>query len=843
MQVSNSNRTPHSFNRTPIAAGIVLAMASPALLAQEQITIDEVVVTAQKRTENLQDVPISIQALGGQALEELNLMNFIDYTKMLPSVAMEMNGTAGAGSGFSLVYMRGIATGGDGQATTSQPSVGMYLDELPITTIQGNLDVHMYDIARVEALAGPQGTLYGASSQAGTIRIITNKPDLSGFAANVTASAEMVDGDDSGVTVEGMVNVPIGDKAAVRLVGWSRSDAGWVDNKAGSRTFYGVEDPATCAAAGVPCSADDIVVTNKGKDNYNTIDTVGGRAALRVDLNDNWTITPTLMYQKMESEGSWGDDLYDFGASGKYAVLHTLPEYVNDEWTMLGLTIEGKIGNFDVVYSGSYLDRTVDASFDYADYSYWYDAIYTTGYYSDLHFADTGARSIPNYFVPSYFDAADVGTRVMNGARYTNDDKYTKNTHEVRISTDPEKSVRGMLGFFTQHQYHDFEQHWEVEGLGAAVMMNEGMDPRFADTVYLNSLYRNDRDDAVFASVDFDIGDDFVLTLGARFFEPEVTVKGFFGFGLGFTPIWSSNGENRCNLTSADAGWTPSFNGQEDWNDKPCLNVDKGIKESENVKRVNLSWNVSDDNMVYFTWSEGYRPGGINRAPNAGEYVADFLTNYELGWKTQWMDNRLQFNGAVFHEEWDDFQVSFTGANAITAVNNGPSAFVDGLEASMIWLPTDNLRISAAAAFYDTELQNEYCSGCNSDGSAWAPKGTKLPVTADFKGNLVARYSFVVGQFDAHLQGALAHNGDRTGAMNVATSDLLGVLPAWTTLDISAGIRKDDWSLDLFVSNATGEDAPIYSTAECAIDVCTDQLYGVRHKPTTVSLRFSKDFE
>lgn len=861
MQVSTSSSTPRTFSRTPIATGVVLALASPALLAQQQsLVIDEVVVTAQKRSENLQDVPISIQALGGERLEELNLVNFADYTKMLPSVAMEMNGTAGAGSSFSLVYMRGIATAGDGQATTSLPSVGMYLDELPITTIQGNLDIHMYDIARVEALAGPQGTLYGASSQAGTIRIITNRPDSSAFSANISAQADIVDGDDSGLTVEGYVNVPIGDSAALRLVGWSRSDAGWIDNKSGSRTFFGVEDPATCAAAGVACDADDIVQQNtRAKDNYNTLDTVGARLALRVDLNDNWTISPTIMTQSSEGEGSWGDDLSDFGASGKYAVLHTLPEFTEDDWSMLGLTIEGRIGNFDVVYSGSYLDREVEGSFDYADYSYWYDAIYTTGYYSDLHFSPTGTRAIPNYFVPAYFDPSEVGSRVMSGARYTNDDKYTKNNHELRISTDPDKSIRGLIGFFSQKQFHDFEQHWIVEDISPVMWLDYNdtpgtptINPAFEDTVYLNSLYRTDRDTAYFGSVDFDIGEKFVLTLGARFFEPEVQVKGFFGFGQGFSQgtqgapfnLWSGTGELQCNIQSGDPGWTPNFNGQANWKDKPCLNVDKSLKEDDSVYRVNLSWDVSDDNMVYFTWSEGYRAGGVQRNPAAGEYVSDFLTNYEFGWKTQWMDNRVQFNGAIFHQEWEDFQVSFTGENAITAVNNGPTAFVDGLEANLIWLPTDNLRITAAAAFYDTELQDDYCNFAGGICTeVLAPKGTKLPVTADFKGNLVARYNFTLGQFDAHLQGALAHNGDRLADMDLTVAPIIGKLPAWTTLDISAGIKNESWALDLFISNATNEDAPLYVTAECTLETCGSQLYGVRHRPTSVALRFSKDFE
>ncbi len=384
MQVSQPKNDSPSFSRTAVATGVVLALASPVLLAQEgALAIEEIIVTAQKRAQNLQDVPISIATLGSEAIKELNLTNFKDYTAMLPSVAMTP--TLGAGSSFNLVYMRGIATSGDGQATTSQPSVGMYLDELSMTTIQGNIDIHMYDVARVEALAGPQGTLYGASSQAGTLRVITNKPDPNEFSSSVSAGVNSVDQGGTGFTVEGYVNAPIGENAAIRLVGWHRDDAGWIDNVLGSRTH--------------PYDGITLTNTDKAKDDYNTLVTTGARAALRVDLNDNWTMTPTLMYQKSESEGAWGDDLSDVLQSGKYAVTHFQDEFFNDEWAMVGLTIEGSIGNFDVVYAGSYLDREVDGSTDYTDYSYWYDVYYsTTGYYADLHFSETGPRVNVNQF-------------------------------------------------------------------------------------------------------------------------------------------------------------------------------------------------------------------------------------------------------------------------------------------------------------------------------------------------------------------------------------------------------------------------------------------------------------
>jgi len=813
--------------RSPIAAAILLACPA-ALMAQDQKTsggLEEIVVTAQKRSENLQDVPISIQALGTEKLTEMNVRNFRDYVQLLPTVTMQP--ALGAGSGFSLVYMRGIATGGDGQATTSQPSVGMYLDEQPITTIQGNLDIHMYDIARVEALAGPQGTLYGASSQAGTIRILTNKPDPSKFSASYAVEGNIVDEDDTGYVLEGYVNVPLTDKAAVRIVGWSRKDAGYVDNKFGTRTF----------TADLSNPNDDITIDNARfvEDNYNTIETLGARAALRLELGDNWVVTPAVQTQKQEGEGSWADDLSSF-TSGDNAVTHFKPEFVNDEWTQIGLTIEGSIGMFDVVYSGNLLDRDVDASFDYSDYSYFYDAYYTTGYFSGLHF-DNNGDAIPPV------------------ARYTNDDKYKKQSHELRVSTPQDRRVRGMIGLFWQKQEHEFQQNFMVEGLADAMLMNFGQPNigRFADTVYLNNLDRTDKDQAIFGSIDWDITDKLTLTLGARFFEPEVTVKGFFGFGLGFNPArvpgtgssdvdepgdpnnggsgafspigqgWSRNGEWRC----------PS---QDDYKDAPCLNVDKVIKESEHIGRVNLTYKFSDDTMMYGTWSEGYRPGGINRNPFAGDYTSDFLTNWELGWKTTFLDNTVQFNGAVFLEEWEDFQVSFLGANAITQVANGPTAEVLGTELQGMWMPIEGLTLSTSLAYYDSELQDEY------DGGA-APKGAPLPLTPEFKGNVVARYEFPLGSFEAFTQGALMYETSRPSNLDTADNDVLGDIPSRTVLDLSGGIGKDSWTVDLFISNVTNEDAPIGISAQCATGICgVNQAYGIRTVPRTIGIKFSQEF-
>ncbi len=217
-------------------------------------------VSAQKRNESLQDVPLSIQAIGQQQLAELKVDDFSDYVKFLPNVSYQT-----AGPGFSRPYMRGVASGENANHSGPLPSVGVYLDEQPITTITGPLDVQVYDIARVEVLAGPQGTLYGASSQAGTIRIITNKPDPDAFDAGFQVTGSTLEGD-LGYVGQGFLNVPIGEKAAIRLVGWHKNEPGYIDNVLSTRVF--------------PVSGIAVDNSDRVEDNYNDWTKTGARLAL-----------------------------------------------------------------------------------------------------------------------------------------------------------------------------------------------------------------------------------------------------------------------------------------------------------------------------------------------------------------------------------------------------------------------------------------------------------------------------------------------------------------------------------------------------------------------------------
>ena len=368
----------------------------------EQSEGNDIIVTAQKRAESLQDVPIAITALGTKTLDDLQVDQFEDYARLVPSLSFKGGGSGGSasGPGNNNVYFRGVASGENGNHSSSLPSVGTYLDEQPITTIIGALDVHVFDIARVEALAGPQGTLYGASSQAGTIRIITNKPDTTATYGEVNLELNKVAHGDVGYTGEGFVNTPLSDNMAARVVGWYRKDAGYIDNIPGTMTFD---------TAGITINNNEFA-----EDDYNDVTTYGARAALKIDLDDRWTVTPALMGQRMLSHGTFAQE----SGLRDLEIMQFNPERMKDRWIQAALTVEGKLGTFDVTYAGALMRRRVESSVDYSDYSYFYD----------------------NAFEYLFLDNADEP--VSPNQRVEADHHYKKLSQEFRIASPADRPIR-----------------------------------------------------------------------------------------------------------------------------------------------------------------------------------------------------------------------------------------------------------------------------------------------------------------------------------------------------------------------------------------------------------------
>lgn len=755
--------------------------------AQSATALEEVVVTAQKRSENLQDVPVSIQALGGEKLEQLQVGAFVDYVKYLPSVSFTTSGP-----GFGQVYMRGVASGGDGNHSGSLPSVGVYLDEQPVTTIQGALDIHVYDVARVEALAGPQGTLYGASSQAGTLRIITNKPTSTGFKAGVDLELNQVDHGGTGHTLEGFVNMPLSDKIAVRLVGWDVRDAGYIDNVAGSRTYTRGDDDPT----------NDVTIFNKArvKDDYNTVYTQGGRAALRIELDDNWVVTPQVMGQVQKVGGLFAYD----PKVGDLKVTHFYPESSKDKWVQAAMTIEGQVANLDVTYSGSYLKRNDVVNSDYTDYSYFYDQL------------------------GSGFAWTDNAGNLVNPSQYIQGkDRYRKESHEIRIASPQDQKLRFVAGGFYQKQKHNIFQNYKIDGLGSDISV-----PGYTGTIWLTKQNRVDRDKAVFGQAEYDITDKLMLTAGIRFFKAHNTLVGFYGYGAGY----GSTGERACFKGPVVAG-------------SPCTNLDKGVKESGNVPKVTLTYKIDGDKLVYATYSKGFRPGGINRRSTLPPYQADYLKNYEAGWKTTWFNNSFRWNGAVYLEDWKNFQFSILGANGLTEIKNANQARIKGVESDITWVPARGLTINASAAYTDAKLSANYCGFTDSAGnpitqcaSPQAPDGQVLPVTPKFKSNVTVRYDFNLGDWDAFAQGSYVGQTSNWTDLRTLERGLIGKQPRYSTVDLSTGIDKDGLSLSLYLKNIFDKRASLNRYAECAESLCYPMTYIVPNQPRTLGIKLGKQF-
>ena len=792
------------------------AVPSPPAQAPRAPVADseEIIVTATKRAESLQDVPIAITALGTKTLEDNQVESFDDYAKMVPSLSYKS-----AGPGFANVYFRGVASGENANHSASLPSVGTYLDEQPITTITGALDLHIFDIERVEALAGPQGTLYGASSQAGTVRIITNKPDLSSTYGQVNAEVNSVAHGDFGYTGEGFLNVPISSNMATRIVGWYRRDAGYIDNIEGALTF---------PTSGIVFENDEYA-----EDNYNDVETYGARAALRIELNDSWTVTPQLMGQSQKSNGSFAEE----SGLGDLETMQFNREFSDDKWWQAALTVEGRLANFDVTYAGAYMKRQIDGAFDYVDYAYFYDALFGYGVY---WYDNDGNLINPNQYVES-------------------DDSFTKQSHELRFASPADRPLRLIAGLFYQRQGHNIEQNYIIDNIADYLAVPDWGN---LDNIWLTKQLRVDRDYAAFGEISYDITPQLTVTGGGRLYRYKNSLEGFFGFNYAnfddfdSDPGYSGNPQYNCDLFGP-----PTVGG-------PCNNVDKTTKGDGFVHRLNTTYKPNADLLFYATWSRGFRPGGINRRGILPPYKPDFLTNYEVGTKISF-GRGAHFNITGYREDWEDIQLSFLGANGLTEIRNAGNARIWGFEADLLLRPAEGLTWSNGVSFNNAKLRNDFCriavpdfdctQGVDLDGDGeieenalLADKGTRLPLTARWKGNSRLRFEWVpAAAMRAHVQGSLTYEGNRRRDLRDFENSLYGNMKAYTLIDAATGVDFGAWNAQLYVKNLFDKRGQITRNIQCVETTCGDpdnqtaiggKIYTVVTRPRTIGLRMGYRF-
>jgi iron complex outermembrane recepter protein len=658
------------------------------------------------------------------------------------------------------------------------------------------------------------------------------------------------------------VNIPITSNMAVRLVGWDTHDGGYISNVAGTnanacifngiRTFgawAGQPEVSAYQASGVipnnyPCTPVASAPLGAGsisngayvKNDYNPVNTKGGRGALRWNLGD-WTITPTFMAQNVTTEGFFAHD----PGVGDLQLAHYSPENSSDSWYQSALTVEGKLSNLDLVYSGGFFKRDTHSLADYSDYSVFYDRVYGSGIYWT---GNSGNPIMPQELVNSRHD-------------------YQKWSHELRLGTPVNLPVRATLGVFIQRQLHNILEQYTMPGYGFVNPYGSPLNPAgLADaysiptlfqTIWLTDETRVDRDQAAFAQVTWDITHQLSLTGGIRAYKYDNTLDGFFGYSNGYSP--SGSGMSHC-FTDANGNFIPTpvkF--------APCTDLAKRIADHGTVPRVNLTYKVTPDAMVYATYSKGFRPGGVNRTAAAGipPYSADFLKNYEIGWKTQLFDSHLRLNGAIFREDWNDFQYSFLGVNSVTIIENGASAKITGLESSIDWAPSSRFLGSLNFQWINPFLTQPLCShgppcpGVHSDGVfsyLWAPEGTRLPITPDFKGSVVARFNLnPIGKLEPYIQGNWTYQSSSSVQLRADQNAVVGEIPAYALVDLRMGGAYDKLSGELFITNLFDrraqlsrftQTAPTLSdTSPAPVDT---QPYIIPAQPRTVGVRVAMRF-
>ncbi|MGA2399963.1 MAG: TonB-dependent receptor [Steroidobacteraceae bacterium] len=813
----------------PLASAMLSSggLAYAASDTSETATLEEVVVTAQKRSEDLQKVPISLQVLGGDKLEQLQVSDFDDYAKLLPSLSYRSNGP-----GQTSLFFRGISSSNGNIPLHAGflPSSGLYLDDTPVTTVAGALDIHVYDIARIEALAGPQGTLYGASSLSGTLRIITNQPDPSGFAAGYDVKGDKWKDGAGGGEVEGFMNIPLADHAAIRIVGYAEHDGGYINNVYRQDTFQRyspIGTPVAGGPTGMPDGYPDyapVTINNANvvQKDFNPVDTAGGRAALKVDLNDQWTITPMILGQHQKTSGDFAYDPH----FGDLNVADYYRGYNKDDWYQSALTVEGKISNWDLTYTGGYFSRQVDNLVDYSQYSIAYDRQAIANSYAYTRFVDAS------------------GHLIDRPVQYTqNADKYEKLSHEFRVTSPADYRLRATAGLFYQRQADDIRAGFDMPNLPVYYEVAGQQ-----DVYYLSQMTRTDRDYAAFGEFTFDVTDQFKVVGGIREFWVNNTLDGFFGFNdNGYS---THSGEALCLAQGNPIVTTP---GVYTGGLQPCNNTNKKVVEHGETHKVSLQYQVTPSGMAYFTWSTGFRPGGNNRLPTASAYNADTLTNFELGWKTDWFNHSLRANGAVFYEKWFDVQTAVQGQYGITSIVNAGNARVEGLETELEWAATEHLVVSGAVTgLLRMETTSVFCAptSLGVEQKTCAPSlvdaypGTQLPGTPKIKANGTGRYTFDVGSYKSYVQGSVNYQSSTTYSLE-ATRYYAGDTPSFTTFDLSAGTGMNNWHLEAYVDNLFDKRGELGKNSECndlVYHYCLLNAHVYPVKPEQFGIKFGQKF-
>ena len=893
---------------------------SAALISTAHAQVDTIVVTATKRAENAQDIPVAVQALGSDTLDELRVDNFSDYLTQLPGVT-----AGGSGPGQNTIYIRGVASTTPNLTVAGvaglAPNVALYLDDQPLSQPGRNLDVYAVDLERVEVLSGPQGTLFGASSQAGTVRLITNKPKIGEFEAIANAGVSFTKDGEMSQKFEAIVNIPIADRLAVRAVGYIDDRGGYIDNVPGTidaRESARFRDAGVVRANGVPVSsrragvqsptgianalaAGDTSVGSRianlenvtfleannaalVEEDFNDTTYTGFRISARYELNDDWTFTASHARQSLESDGVFFSD----PDLDELEIQRYEDDRIEDDFNNTSWTLEGRLGALEAVYTGAFTDRDTDQRVDYTDYLF-------VGQYFTYYICDDTV-SYPEYYAST--PGLPEGTCQAPNAYVNSASQTHVFTHELRFNTPEEYRLRGTFGAFysdlTLTERNDFTYPGSTS---ANIFGSPGFFPNFPymsgyfsdpgpfpeGVIFRNDVRRTDEQFGVFGEANFDIVPDrLTITFGARYYNIDVDLEGSanssFGqsfqqlsaFGTDISDLFDGDGQFTFRNDSNPATHITFTEGQTFDEIKTALNAvdpfsvgrgaftcapnaicDAEIEAIVNalnapdkastdgfIFKANISWTPVDGVLLYATYSEGFRPGLLNRpggAPGPNGFVVPFeldtdeVKNYEIGWKTNLFDNQLQFNANAFFVDVKRLQTTIFDPSIVNLFfsANAADAEVYGFEGDFIVAPESvpGLTIAGAFSVLDTEITKVLIP--TDDVVA----GKELAYAPNFSGNLRMRYEWDVSSaLTAHVMPQIIYSGSsRSDIIEINAIDV----DDWFMFNMSAGVTMENWSFEIFGDNLTDQ------RAELTNNFVFDRERVTTARPLTVGARIS----
>jgi outer membrane receptor protein involved in Fe transport len=861
---------------------MLTGLASPALAADDQAAaaaaeeekgFEEIIVTATRTATSIQKVPISMQALSADTLQQRSVKGLTDFAALIPSVSF-----AGLGPGRTEVYFRGIVPAGG-----AYPATGYYLDDISIN-VNGLPDVHVYDVERIEALSGPQGTLFGAGSLAGTIRVITNKPKLGEFSGGMDLEANKFGGGDFGGQAQGFINIPVTETLAIRAMGYYRKEGGYVDNVANNGKFADGSPAILNLGDENPLTSFTLNNASKTKNNYNSIDEVGGRLSLLWEPVEGWSINPQITAQKQISLGYFGFD----PRVGDLQVHDYDDTRQNDQWYQAQATIHGHIGDFDVVSATGYFRRNIKLLNDYTYYTVAYDS-FGPGYESYLQFFDKAGCTGSG--------ASLRCSTLLNPTQYYSGNRNERIfTQELRMKTPESWPFDVTFGGFYQYQKNEINDDYATRGLGNVAGYTEsggGDRADFAtsfgvpdtrggsmilgtpavknDAFYITEQNRVTRDYAVFAEGHYNITPALKITGGIRYFWTELNVVGFAGVAAS-----ARNVRSTVAATGQAGGCPTPLSATERLT---CLNTNFSrpdhqliYREQGQTHKIALDWQVAPGKMIYANYSTGFRPGGQGRPLRIGGQVyavapfrSEDLTNYEIGFKTTW-GNVFRLNAAFYLEKWNDLQytVVVAGAQGAGITGNAGNAEVKGVEFDAD-LRLGKFTISTSGSYNDGKLKGNFCNfaanattlsiaqlasctlGAFAPGNPPTPEvaaadGTRLPRQPKFKGTTSVRFDTMLGKMDAYVQGAALYQTGATQDLNTELNDLLGNSAGFVSFDFSAGVKKDKWSVDVFIQNAFDRRGILTTNTFCSISICSGSSRNFPIRPQFFGVKFGQRF-